>query len=386
MVLILLVAVTMLSCSRGRQEETRQGAGVRGSAAVPVRVAAATPGDIHVYLTGLGTVTPLETVTVRSRVDGQLQSVHFTEGQHVRAGDLLAQIDPRPFQVQLEQAQGQLARDQALLDSARKNLTRYRTLLAQDSIAAQQVTDQESLVGQYEGSVKLDRAQVDDAKLQLEYARITAPVSGRLGLRLVDRGNIIHASDPGGLVKITRIQPISVLFTIPQDDLPDVLGHADSDRRLPVEAWSRDATTLLASGELVAVDNEIDPTTGTVKLRAQFANRDDRLYPNQFVNVRLLVRTLHDAVTIPSSAIQHGTQGNFVYVAKPGDTVALRVVQAGPAEDGRSAIVSGLAAGEQVVIDGIDRLHDGAAIRLPGRPGDKAGGGAERAAAPPQRH
>jgi multidrug efflux system membrane fusion protein len=385
-VFILLVTVTLLSCSKGGQETTGQGNGAGRSAPIPVRVTAATLGAIHVYLSGLGTVTPLETVIVRSRVDGALQSVHFTEGQMVKAGDLLAQIDPRPYQVQLEQAQGQLARDRALLESARKNLKRYRTLLAQDSIAEQQVTDQESLVGQYEGSVKLDQAQVDDARLHLDYARITAPVSGRLGLRLVDRGNIIHASDPGGLVKITRIQPISVLFTIPQDDLPDVLGHADTDRRLPVEAWSRDATTRLASGELVAVDNEIDPASGTVKLRAQFANRDDRLYPNQFVNVRLLVRTLQDAVTIPASAIQHGTQGRFVYVVQPEHTVALRVVQVGPVEDGRSAIVAGLAAGEQVVTDGIDRLHDGAAVRLPGPPADQADGAAERAAGPQQRH
>jgi multidrug efflux system membrane fusion protein len=378
-----MAAVLVCSCGQGQGPSARRDAPAGRSAAIPVRVAPAVKGDIHVYLSSLGTVTPLETVIVRSRVDGQLQSVHFTEGQTVKAGDLLAQIDPRPFQVQLEQAQGQLARDQALLESARKNLKRYHTLLAQDSIAEQQVADQEALVAQYQGSVKLDQAQVDNARLQLDYARITAPVSGRLGLRLVDRGNIIHASDPGGLVKIARIRPISVLFTLPQDDLHRVLDHDDADRPLPVEAWSRDASTRLATGRLVAVDNEIDPATGTVRLRAQFENRDERLFPNQFVNVRLLVSTLHDAVTVPASAIQHGTQGMFVYVVNPDHTVALRTVQAGPYENGRGAIVSGLALDEQVVTDGVDRLHDGARISLPGAPGDRAAEAAGKGVAGP---
>lgn len=345
---------------------------------IPVVAAAATTGEMDVIVSALGTVTPLRTVTVRSRVDGELVRLHFKEGQRVKEGELLAEIDPRAFRMQLEQAQGQLTRDEALLANARLDLERYRTLFSQDSIARQQVDTQASLVRQYEGALQVDRSQVDNARLQLAYTRITAPVSGRLGLRLVDQGNIVRAGDAGGLVVITQLQPVAVLFTVPQDGLPAVLKRLSAGERVAVDAWDREQRAKLAEGELASADNQVDPATGTVKLKAQFANGDDALFPNQFVNVRMTLERLRGVIVIPSAAVQRGAQGLFVYVVRPDSTVAQRVVKLGPSDAQRVSVSEGLAVGEIVVTDGMDRLRPGASVQTSAqRPQIKAapGGG-----------
>ena len=308
----------------------------------------------------------------------------FAEGQLLKEGALLAEIDPRPFQVQLSQAQGQLARDRALLENARLDLERYRTLFKQDSIAKQQVDTQASLVRQYEGAVAVDASQIESAKLQLAYSRISAPISGRIGLRLVDPGNIVRSGDANGLVVITQLQPVAVLFTVPQDLLPAVLKRIQSGDQIAVEAWDRDQKAKLAEGALASADNQVDPQTGTVKLKAQFANDDGGLFPNQFVNVRMKLDTLRDAIVVPSAAVQRGAQGMFVYVVQPDRTVALRTVKLGPLDGQRQAITEGLAPGDLVVTDGTDRLRPGAQVDVAAArpefkpPADKSGKGKGR--------
>lgn len=332
----------------------------------PVSISAATThqGDMPIYLSGLGTVTPLRTVTLHSRVDGELIRVAFTEGQSVRQGDLLAEIDPRPFQVQLKQAEGQLLRDLALLKNAELDMNRYQTLLEQDSIAAQQTATQAALVKQYQGSVEIDQAQVDNAKLQLTYARITAPIPGRIGLRLVDQGNIVHAGDSNGLLVITQIQPISVVFTLPEDAIPAVMNRWHSRENISVEAYDRAGNRKLASGKVLAVDNQIDTATGTFKLKAQFDNEDQTLFANQFVNIKMHLDTLHATILAPTAAIQRGANGAFVYVVKNDNTISVRPVKTGAVEGETVAILEGVSFGEKLVIEGTDKLREGSRVNV----------------------
>ena len=379
---VAIIAVLVLAAAAGivwyagfRPSDPAKAIGARGAAetggrgeaslrANAVTAAPARQGSLDVHLYALGTVTPLNVVVVRSRVDGQLMRVAFEEGQMVKQGDLLAQIDPRPFEVQLTLAVGQRARAQALLENARADLERYRTLLAQDSISRQQVDTQESLVRQFEAAVAVEQGGIDNARLQLAHARVTAPISGRLGLRQVDPGNIVRASDANGIVVITQVSPIGVVFAIPEDALPRVMRRLRAGDRVPVDAYDRAQKERLGRGRLLTADNQIDTATGTIKLKAEFPNADGALFANQFVNVRLPVETRVDATLVPTAAIQRGAAGPFVYVVKDDRTVAVAPVKVGVTQGEITAVDSGVAAGAMVVVDGADRLRDGAKVEL----------------------
>lgn len=333
-----------------------------------VGVATAAPGDVAIALAELGTVTPLATVTVRTQIAGILTQVAFTEGQMVRRGDFLAQVDPRPYQALLDQNEGNLARDQATLANALLDLARYQKLNSQDSIARQTVDTAAATVRQDQGTVKADQAAIDTQKLNLIYCHITSPVDGRVGLRQVDQGNYVTTGDTNGIVVVTTLQPISVIFTLPEDSIPAVQKRIRAGATLPVAAWDRGDVAKLADGSLLTLDTQIDPTTGTVKARASFPNQDQALFPQQFVNAHLLVDTLHAPVLVPNAAVQRGSPGTFVYLVGADDTVSVRKVVIGPADSASTSISSGLAAGDRVVVDGADRLHEGAKVTVPAAP------------------
>jgi len=359
-----------------------------GSTATPVRVEPVLRRDLAVHLRAIGTVTPRNTVTVRSRVEGQLLKVHFQEGQQVAAGQLLAEIDPLPYEIRLAQAEARLRQNRAQLLTAKADLERVRQLHAQTLMSQQQLEAAQALVADREGAGAADQANVDDARRQLAYTRIEAPLSGRLGLRQVDAGNLIRPGDAGGIVVITQTRPINVLFTVPEQELPKVLEPLRAGQGLPVEAWDRAEQQRLAAGLLNTVDNQIDLATGTLRLKAEFPNEDEKLFPNQFVNVRLRVRTFKDAVVVPVAAVQYGSRGTYVYLVTEDSLAAVRDVVLGPAEEGMQAVLQGLSGGERVVLEGIDRLREGRPVTIvaadgtvtppPAGKGEKSGKG-ERA-------
>jgi multidrug efflux system membrane fusion protein len=338
--------------------------GGRGAApaTIPVVAAQAQTGNIGVYVTGLGAITPISTVTIKSRVDGQLMNVHFKEGDLVNQGDPLIDIDPRPYEAAVVQAQGALVRDQAMLTNARVDLTRYQTLLAQDAIPEQQLATQRALVTQFEGTVTNDQGVLDAAKVNLVYCHITSPITGVVGLRLVDAGNIVHSADTNGMIVIAQIQPISVIFTISEDQLPTILQKVRAGQKLPVEAWDRELKNKLAAGTLSTLDNVIDQTTGTLKLRAIFNNENRTLFPNQFVNARLLQQQKTGVTLLISAAIQRNTNNTYVYLIKPDNTVTIRNVMIGTTEGDQSEITSGLSPGDKVVMTGVDKLQEGSKV------------------------
>lgn len=346
---------------------------------VTISATAAREMDFEEWTTVSGTVTPLDQVTVRTRVDGELMKLHFSEGALVKEGDLLAEIDPRPFQVVFDQVTAQKSRDQALLASAQADLQRYQVLLGQDSIAKQQVDTQSSLVDQYVAAIGADAAQIAAAELNLEYTKITAPLGGRIGLRQIDPGNLVHSSDAGGLVTITRVDPMGMLFSVPQELVPVLLDNLGSNVEVPVEAFAADQKTVVAQGKLLTSDNQIDPLSGTLKLKAVFKNTDGKLFPNQFTNVRLRIRVMPKSVVVPAEAVQESSHGRFVYVVNPDQTVTLKSIEAGATYRELTRIVSGVAVGDQIVTAGVDRLRDGAKIILAGEKsapeGKPAGGG-----------
>lgn len=363
LILVTLTATILVAMpSRGQSRRGRPGAFVGPQ---PVQATAAVRGNIPITLSALGTVTPLSSVTVLTQISGQLTRLGFTEGQMVSKGEFLAQIDPRPYHVALEQAEGQFTRDQALLQQAKGDLARYQKLEIGHYVSAQQIADQLSLVQQYQGSVQSDQAQIDSAKLNLSYCHIVAPVSGRVGLRQVSPGNYLTAASPNGIVVITELSPISVLFSLPEDDVPQVMQQVTAGAQLQATVYDRTNTNELAVGSLTAVDNLVNTSTGTVQLRAVFKNADNRLFPNEFVNVQLLVNTLKSTIVVPVAAVQRGVPGTFVYIVNANDTVSLRKVALGPTAGDRVAVLSGLNPGEQVVTDGAEQLRDGAKVMLP---------------------
>lgn len=353
-----LLGVYFSGCTGDAKQQAAHAAGPRS---VSVAIATVQQQDVPVYLSGLGTVTAFNTANIKSRVDGQIMRVLVREGQTVDQGELLIEIDPRPFQVQLEQAQAQLSRDQAQLADAKLNLERYTSLIPSGSIAQQQVDTQKALVGQVSGTVRNDQAMIDNAKLQIVYSHITAPFKGRIGLRQVDPGNIVHASDTNPMLILTQLQPVAVIFTLPEDQLPSVAQHMRRGT-LEVDAFSRDDQTKLAVGKLLTIDNQIDPSTGTAKLKAVFDNKDNQLWPNQFVNADLLLETRKNATVVPTAAILRGPQGTFVYAVKPDKTVEARPVTLSLTQGTLTAIASGLTPGEVVVTDGQDKLQTGSKI------------------------
>jgi multidrug efflux system membrane fusion protein len=365
--------VAALTSHHGKAALTSRSAQSKAGAApsvVSVATTVARKGDIGVYVNALGAVTPVSTVMVKSRVDGQLMTVNYVEGQMVHAGDSLVEIDPRPYQAQLTQAEGQLARDKALLENAHVDLDRYQTAFSKNAIPKQQLDTQVATVHQYEGTVKLDEGQVDNSKLQVVYSHITAPISGRVGLRLVDPGNIVHASDSNPLAVITQLQPITVLFSVAEDYLPEIQKQLGNGQTLAVEAYDRTQQKKLSTGTLLTLDNQIDTTTGTVKLKALFTNEDNSLFPNQFVNVRLLVNTERDVTLVPSTAIQRNAQGPFVYLVQTNETVAMRPVTVGTT-DGNDAAVEGLDPGEVIAADNFNRLQDGTKVAERKQPNER---------------
>ncbi len=331
---------------------------------VPVSAVRAQRGDLNLYLTAIGTVTPFNTTTIKSRVDGAIENILYKEGQTVKEGDLLIQIDPRPYQVQLTQAEGQLAKDEAAYEDGKITFERDQVLYSQGVLSRQQLDDQQSVMNQAKGAVESDRGAIDSAKLNITYSKITAPISGRIGLRLLDLGNIVHATDTTGLAVITQLQPIAVIFAIPEDDIPKVVKRMRSGQPLPVEAWDREFTKKLATGTLLTFDNQIDQNTGTVKLKASFDNPDYALFPSQFVNAQLLIDTVKNTVLVPTAAVQKSPQGNFVYVVKPDNTVTQRGITVSATQGELSSIATGLTQGETVVTDGVDKLQPGAKVNV----------------------